>query len=285
MGQIILNSLINGSYYALLALSFNLLLGTVKFFDVSFGVRALLGSYVVFALIKGTSLPVALAALIGVAVSLLIGVLSEKLVFYPLKKKKASFLVSLIASFGLFIVLGALVFIFFGSQFQTLSYGWISETVNVGLGALTHFHVIFVASAPLVFLLTWLFLKKSRYGEAVRAVGDNEELAEISGINVKNIRMLVYLISGLIAVWVTIFLLFETGLDPTQGFKIILKTIIASIIGGVGSPAGGFVAGYFLGTIENFAGWYLGVTWVDLVSFLLLILFLNFRPEGIFGKK
>ncbi len=285
MEQILINSLINGSFYALSAMSFNLLLGTVKFFDVSYGARAVVAAYVVFLLYKTFHLPILFSIIGGVLAAVLLGLILEKFIYSPLREKKASNLVLLIASFGAFISLNALLGIFFGSQFQAISAGKLSGVFTSSLGSVTYLQVIFIIAVPIIFTSLMFFLKKSSVGRAIRAVGDNEELARISGINTKKVILMVCVLTSILAATVATFDLFDIGIDLTLGLKIILKTIIACIIGGVGSVPGGFLGGYILGGVENIAAWELGGQWQDAVSFLLLIIFLIFRPRGILGKK
>ena len=119
--QLIVNSIIAGSIYSLVALGFNLIFGTTKFFDLTHGTIAAVGGYVVFALAKQHDVNIILAIIIAILSAGFVGWLTEKLVYYPMRKKKASGLILLVASLGLFTAMQAVIAIIFTSQFQTLS--------------------------------------------------------------------------------------------------------------------------------------------------------------------
>ena len=285
MGQVLINSLINGSFYALSAMSFNLLLGTTKFFDVAHGARALLSAYIVLFFLTTFHLPVLWSIILGFSAAVFLSLLTERFIYRPLQDKKASNLVLLVTSFGVFFAIQSLLGIFFSGQFQTLSAGRFSETLTGPLGTITYLQLLFTMIVPITFILLTAFMKNTSLGKAIRAIGDNEEVAGIAGIDTKKIILFVFAITSAMAAGAAIFDLFDVGIDLSLGFKIILKTIIAAIIGGAGNVAGGVVGGYILGGAENLAAWHLGSEWQDAVAFLILIIFLVVRPRGIFGKK
>jgi branched-chain amino acid transport system permease protein len=195
-------------------------------------------------------------------------------------------LVLLIASFGVFIVIGALIQILFSSQFQTLTSGFVSNTtISTGLGIVTKIQLLIILSAPIIFFFLTLLLRKTSFGRAVRAINDDEEVASISGVNTRKIILIVFVITTAIAGVACILDGFDIGISPSLGLIITLKAIIASIIGGYGSITGGFIGGYILGGLENTVAWNLGGEWQDAAAFVVLIIFLIFRPRGILGKK
>ncbi len=137
----------------------------------------------------------------------------------------------------------------------------------------------------ILFGVLWLIIKKTKMGKAIRAVADDPVGASVSGIYPEKVILYVFCIGSALAGMAGVLISLETNIEPTMGLNVILKGIIASIVGGVGSLPGALLGGFFLGIIENLAIWKIQAGWKDTISFAVLILFLLFRPEGILGKK
>lgn len=284
--QLILNSIIAGSIYAMVALGFNLIFGTVKFFDLGYGALTAVGGYGTFYFSKILGVSTIWSILFGILIAGIIGFLIEKFVYKKLRKKKASNMVLLVASLGVFTALQALVAIFFTSQFQTLPNDLIPRGTLVIFGAvITYVQLTIFISAVVIALLLALLLYKSRFGKAVRAISDDEEVAKIVGINTEKVIGKVFFIGSAIAGLAGIFVGLDTGIEPTMGLQLLLKGVIAAIIGGVGNVFGGLSGAFLLGFVENFGIWQISGEWKDAIAFVLLIIFLLFRPQGIFSKK
>lgn len=283
--QLILNSIIAGSIYALIALGFNLIYGATKFFNLSHGVMATIGGYSVFYFAKTLDLNLYLSIAIGILLAGLIGYGVDKLVYLPLRKRKASNMVLLVASLGLFTAIQAIIAILFTSQFQTLSKNIRGQRIyEIFGGVITQTQLTILISAIVITLGLVLLLKYTMFGKAIKAVSDNEEVAKIVGINTNKIISYVFFIGSAIAGLGGVLVGFDTGIEPTMGFALLLKGVIAAIIGGVGSISGALVGAFLLGFVENFGIWHISGEWKDAIAFVLLILFLIFRPRGIMNK-
>lgn len=284
--QLIANSIIAGSLYALVAMSFNLIFATTRFFNLAHGVVAAIGGYVVLYLGEQLGMSVWIAVPLAVLSGAVSGLLLELLLYRTLRARKASPLVLLIASLGAFTALQAVIAILFTSQFQTLGEVFGSTgLVRIAGAIITHTQVALFACALGVFAILWVMLKKTRFGKAVRAVSDDEEVAKIVGINTNRIIALVFIIGSAIVALAGILSGIDTGIEPTMGLGLLLKGVIAAIVGGIGSVPGGFLGAFLLGFVENFGIWHLSGQWKDAIAFAVLILFLLFRPQGILGKK
>lgn len=277
--QLLFNSIIAGAIYSLVALGFNLIYSTTRFFNLAHGVLAAVGGYTVYALGGGT-----FSILLGIILAGLIGYLLEILIYRPLRKRKASNMVLLVASLGAFTTIQALIAILFTSQFQTLSSG-TQRIFKVFSGVITQTQVIILICAVLIMLALALFLKKTKTGKYIRAVSDDEEVAKIVGINTNKIIALVFFIGSAIAGLAGILVGFDTGIEPTMGMNLLLKGVIAAIIGGVGNVYGGVAGAFLLGIVENFGIWKISGEWKDAIAFGLLILFLLFKPHGLFNSS
>ena len=282
--QLILNSIIAGSIYALMAMGFNLIYGATKFFNFAHGAIAVIGGYAFFFLTNNLGFNFYLSILIGIIFAAFAALLLEKLIYLPLRKRKASNLVLLVASIGAFTVIQAIVAILFSSQFQILSDSNDQIIFQIIGGTITQTQTAIFFSAIIILSGIILLFKKTATGKAIQAISDDEEVAKIVGINTNKIIGLVFFIGSAVAGLAGIFVGLDTGISPTMGLGLLLKGVIASIIGGVGSIYGAFLGAFLLGFAENFGIWKISGEWKDAIAFGLLIIFLIFRPRGIIKK-
>ncbi|MBI4136106.1 MAG: branched-chain amino acid ABC transporter permease [Candidatus Vogelbacteria bacterium] len=280
--QLFANSVIAGALYALLALGFNFLYRTVKFFDLSYGAIAAVGGYTVFALSKSANLALWFSAPAGVLAGAGLAWLVNWLIYRPLRARRASNLVLLVAALGVMTILQAALAIIFSSQFRTLAVG-PSTVVEIAGGVYTVTQLVILAAAFLALAALYL-LKRTRLGKSVEAVADDAEVARIVGLNVNRIISLVCVTSGAMAGLAGLLVGFDTGLEPTMGLALLLKGVIAAIVGGLGTNAGAALGGFLLGGVENFGIWQISGEWKDAIAFGLLIIFLLFRPQGILKR-
>ena len=283
--QLVMNSIIAGAIYAVVALGFNLIYGTVKFFDIGYGSLTAVGGYTVFLLYKRLGFDLAISVIAAMIVAGIVGYLIYPFVYAPLRARKATNMVMLVASLGAFIIIQAVVAMLFTSQFQTLSKSVGTQRIfEFGGGVITQTQVIILLSALLIMLVLALFVEHTRFGKAVQAIADDEEVSKIVGINTNRIVGWVFAIGSAIAGLAGIFIGFDTGIEPTMGLSILLKGVVAAIVGGIGNIYGGVAGAFLLGFAENFGIWKISGEWKDAIAFVVLIVFLLFRPQGIFKK-
>ena len=279
--QIALNTAVLTALYALLALGFNFLYSTNKFFDLSYASYLILGTYS-FLTISKAHLPLVVTFVLAVLFSVLFAVFVEKYLYSPLRNKKSSGAVMMIASLGVLTVVQALVALVFTSNVQTLSA--TSTTLMFSGLAITYIQFMSIILAVLVYSLGYFFLKKSVFGIQLRAVSDNEELAVTSQLPVKRIRLIATVIGVTLGVTASILYGMDASFDPYTGMSLLLKAVTVAIIGGLGSIMYGVIGAVFLAVVETLSVWYIGGEWKDAIAFFILILILLFRPTGILKK-
>jgi len=284
--QLVVNSIIAGSIYSLVALGFNLIFGVTKLFNMAHGVVSAIGGYTVFFLFKKHGIDLYLAIPLAILFSGFMGYISEKFIFSHMRKKKASGMVMLVASLGLFTALQAVIAILFTSQFQTLSKNvGTTKIYEIYGGIITQTQLLILCSVILITLLLGLTIKFTRFGKAVKAINDDLEVARIVGIDTNRVIAKVFFIGSAIAGVAGIAIGFDTGIEPTMGMNLLFKGVIASIIGGVGNVYGGVFGAFLIAFIENFGIWKISGEWKDTIAFSVLILFLIFKPNGLFKRK
>ena len=161
--------------------------------------------------------------------------------------------------------------------------GYQLSVFNYQLGAvITDIQILILVVSCLLSVVLFFLINKTKMGKTIRAVADDPIGASVSGIYPEKVILYAFGIGSALA---GVLISLETNIEPTMGLNAILKGIIASIIGGIGSIPGALLGGFFLGIVENLGIWKIQAGWKDTISFVVLIIFLLFRPEGILGKK
>lgn len=281
--QLLVNGVIAGSLYALVACSFGLILGTTGTFHFAHGVVYAAGAYgAYFAASRG--LPLWAAVGVGIAGAALLGVLIEIVVYRPLRKIAASPLVILIASLGTLIVLENAIAIGFSTDAKVLE-GFPRRGVIVGGVGFTTLHVTMVAVSLVVFLGLLAFLRWTRTGRAIRAVANSPEMAEIVGIDTGRVFLLVFAIGSALAAPAAILIMMDRGGTPDMGMEAILIAAIAVIVGGIGSVPGAALGALIIGLAQNLGVMKIPSEWQAAIAFGLLLVVVILRPHGLLGKK
>lgn len=285
INQLLLNGIIAGSIYALIAIGFTIIYRTVKFFHFAHGVVYTAGAYFAYTLIISMHINFAISFFLSIVLASLLGIAIDKFVYCPLRKQHASNLIFLLASFGVFIFLQNLIQLIYGAQILTIRTGPIKEGHNFFGAVITDIQIMIFVVSIILMILLWLFVQKTKLGKAMRTVSDDAMAANVVGINPEKVILASFAIGSALAGAAGILISFETNIEPTMGFSALLKGIIASIIGGIGSIPGAVLGGFFLGLTENLGIWKISAGWKDSIAFAVLIIFLLIRPWGILGTK
>lgn len=282
--QLIINSIVAGAIYSLVALGFNLVYSTTRFFNLAHGVLCTVGGYVAYFVTTSIGWGILPASIIAVLFAGLMSFLIDRFIYVELRKRKATSMVLLVASLGVMTALQAVVAILFTSQFKTLNVGVDTKVFEVFGGVITDIQVITLILTITIMLVLGVVFAYTRFGKTVRAVSDEESVARIVGIDTEKIISKIFIMGGMVAGLAGVMVGLDTGIEPIMGMGLLLKGVIASIIGGVGSIYGGVIGAFVLGFIENFGIWKISGEWKDAIAFGVLILFLLFRPHGILKK-
>ena len=284
--QQLFNALSLGCVYALFALGFTLVFGVLGVVNLSQGAVFMVGAYAALSAITKLNAPLWLAILGAFAFSGLLGLLIDRIVLKPLRKREAPHLIPMIATIGLAIAINSLVQGLFGAENQrfpsevlpqdSLQIAGIDVTV-LELG------IILVSFVMMTVLM--LTLKKTQLGRALRAIAESPKAARLLGINVDGLFMLTsFVAAGLGGMSGVLIGLYSNALFPLMGQPMLHKGIAVIILGGMGDIRGAMLAGLFLGFAEVLSVAYIGSDMRDAVAFGLLFLVLLVRPKGLFGS-
>jgi branched-chain amino acid transport system permease protein len=280
--QLLMNSIIAGAIYTLVAIGYTMVYGVLKFINFAHGDLAMVGAYITYFLIKHVGLPILPSVVIAIISVAALGILIEKIAYKPLRH--ASRLAPLITAIAVSIFLQSAVILLLGARTKTLRL--VTTKGLMFLGAyITPIQVIIITTSVLLMILLNIYLKHAKLGKAMRATSDEMTIASVVGIQVDRVISYVFAIGSALAAVAGILIAFETNLTPTMGFVLGIKAFAAAVVGGIGSVRGAMVGGFIIGFAENFGIWYIPTGYKNSVAFVILVLVLLVRPSGIFGMK
>lgn len=280
--QQIVNGLVMGSYYVLIALGLTLIFGILQIPHFAHGAIAVLGGYIAWYLVSAVGLNFFIALILSMVVTAGIGIIIERLAYNPVRN--APPINSFIIALGLLILLQNVMTLIFSPNQVMIKTGF-DGVIKLGDVLVTKlFLMLFIVSIVIVLLL-YLFIKYTKLGKSIQAVSQNPEASAIVGINIKKIRIIVFGVGSAVAAASGAFIASIFSLYPSLGELMVMKGFVVIILGGLGSFPGAIVGGLIIGLTESLGGWLISSHYKDLYSFALMILLLIFRPQGLFGGR
>ncbi len=275
-----------GSIYAIIALGYTMVYGIAKMLNFAHGDVIMIGSYVVYVSMSNAGLPPIVSVVIAIISCTALGMLIEKVAYKPLRK--ATNLAVLITAIGVSYFLQNIALLIFGSNPVFFQSVLDINALKLFNGALTINGITIVTIAICVVIIVALtfFVKKTKPGQAMQAVSEDKDAAQLMGINVNQTISLTFAIgSGLAAIAGALLCSAYPTLTPYTGSMPGIKAFTAAVFGGIGSIPGAFIGGILLGVIENLAKSYISSQLSDAIAFAVLIVVLLVKPTGILGKQ
>jgi branched-subunit amino acid ABC-type transport system permease component len=276
------NGLVEGLLIALPALALTLVMGISRFANAATGDYMTLSAYAAVGMQKAFAAPLAVAAAGAMAGGIAVALLAGWLVFRPLRGRP--FVTSLIASIGVALLARSVLTYFVGHDQQTIAVP-LARAWNVGGVRIlpTDLIVAGVAIAAMAGLFTVLYA--TPIGRQMRAVADNPDLARSSGIRATRVLQVQWLLVGSLCAVGGLLYGVKALVIPDLGWDLLVPAFAAMVAGGMGNPVGAVLAGVLLGVVQELAVPVVGPSYKIVVSFLVLLVFLLFRPQGLFGVK
>jgi branched-chain amino acid transport system permease protein len=282
MLQFLANGLCKGAVIALVGLGFGLIYTTTRVFHIAHASIYVLAAYALWIALATFGLPLPIAVIFALGIALACGMLVDWVVYQPLAQRSASAAVVMISSLGVQIVLENAIAMSFGNQSQIIRAG-VEKTCEFGSVILTHVQIAQAVTGVLLTCGLWLFLKHTRTGQLCRAVSDDETLASVLGVKVRRVRLLAFGLGSAFAGAGAILVSLDVGMDPHVGFPVVLTAAVGCIIGGLRNFLAPAAGGLLLGLTQSLVVWQTSSKWEEAVTFGILILFLLFRRDGLFG--
>jgi branched-chain amino acid transport system permease protein len=296
--QQIINGLVLGSIYALVALGYTMVYGILGLINFAHGDICMIGALTALAVTQAllaTGLPapaaLALGALAAVLVCVALGLSIERTAYRPLRK--APRLAPLITAIGVSILLQYSAALIWGKQYLSMPEIIKPSAIVIGGAQFTDLQAfIFLLACALMAALLW-FIKASRMGRAMRATEQNPEVAGLMGVDTNRVIAFTFLLGSAIGAVAGVMVVLYYGIGHYfMGFMLGLKAFTAAVLGGIGNVAGAMLGGLLLGLVESLASGYIGdltggvigSNYRDVFAFFVLILVLVFRPSGLMGR-
>ena len=301
--QQILNGLVLGSIYALIALGYTMVYGVLGIINFAHGEVLMFGALIALVVIKNLlaffpTIPVWLilvaALLVAMSGCAVLSFYIEKMAYRPLRN--APRLVPLISAIGMSILLQTIAMIIWGRTPLNFPQLLPEHSLAIfGTGALVTVKELIIKLTALIVMVALLFLvKKTRFGRAIRATAENPQVAGLMGVNTTRVISYTFILGGTLAALAGVMIASNYGSAHFyMGFMPGLKAFTAAVLGGIGNIPGAMLGGLLLGLIEALGAGYIGTlsggifgsNYQDIFAFLVLILVLVFRPSGILGEK
>ncbi|WP_102345853.1 branched-chain amino acid ABC transporter permease [Bacillus sp. Marseille-P3661] len=281
--QLLLNGVFIGSIYLLLAVGFTMLWGTTKIFDVGYGAYFVVSGYLMYLFYHQLSIPLFVSIILVCISIVLLATFIYFTFYYPMQRKGTSEFIIIAISIGILMFLENLISLAFGHEAKFLSTSL--GTIEWHGIYLTILDILTTVLAIIIVLLLTYFLKINKFGILMRAVANNDEVAKITGIETKKINALAYNLGALFTVVPAVLVAFNQGVYPQMGMEYLVMIVIAVVIGSVGSIGGAVAGAYLLAIVQSFSVWQISSNWQSTISFIVLIMFLLFKPNGLFGAK
>ena len=284
MLQQLVNGLILGSVYALLALGYTMVYGIIKLINFAHGDIYMIGAFMGYYLINILKFNFFLSLILAMLLTALLGVVIEFLAYRPLRNSTR--IATLITAIGVSFLLEYGMIFFVGAN--TRSFPQVIKTVRFNLGPISISNIQLLILGISIFLMVTLqfIVQKTKMGKAMRAVSVDSDAAQLMGINVnRTISFTFALGSALAGAAGVLIALYYNSLEPLMGMTPGIKSFVAAVLGGIGIIPGAALGGFVIGLLETFAT-ALGLSdFRDAIVYAILIVILLIRPAGILGKN
>jgi branched-chain amino acid transport system permease protein len=276
-----------GALYGLAAVGLSLVFGVTKFLNVAHGELLMFGGYASFWIFTLLGVDPFLTLASTIIFLLVIGLVLYKLLFARMVKLTEGVKIqnTLLVGFGLSLILQNLALRLWTADTRSIT-TFYSGSVFTILGV--RFPIVRVASlviALVTLLALDMFLRRTYTGKALRATVENWEAATLMGIDIQRVYLLSFVLGAALAGVAGCLVSVGYSVEPVMGMSWTLKGLIVMVLGGLGSITGTFVGGLVLGVTESATGYFLSLTYREVVGLVLFVLILIFRPQGLFGAK
>ncbi len=285
LGQQLINGLMLGASYALVAIGYTLIFGVLRLLHFAHGEVFMMGAFVglhIVLFFSGANIYLAMA---GACVATgILGVIITYVAVRPVSRDYP--LAPLISTIGVTIVLQNLAINLFGAEQVAFP-----ETIEAVLYrfagvSISSVQIFIVVVALLSMAGLWLFIERTRMGRAIRATSENHETAALLGVDVDRVVLVTFIVASVLAgIAGVLDGIKNSAISPHMGLEVAIKGLVVMLLGGLGNVPGAMVAGLLLGMIEILTAAYLGTSVRDFFTFVILILILMYRPTGLFGTR
>jgi len=277
-----LNGLAIGAVYTLIALGLTVVFGILGIAHFAHGSVAMFGGYLTFVFTERLGLPFFAAMGLAMLAGAVLGLLIERLAYRPVQD--APHINAFIIALGLTMMIEGLNLLVFGAD-QVVIQTPYRGVFNVAGIAIAQLRVLVILTACVLIGIIAILISRTKTGKSIRAVAQNRQAAVLMGVNVSMVSLVVFAISSALGVSAGALIGALLAIAPGVGEGLAVKGFAVLILGGLGSIPGAIVGGLILGVSEAMAAGFISSAYKDVIAFLVMIVVLLFRPEGLMGKR
>lgn len=280
--ELVVSGLAVGAIYGLVAMSFAVIFKATGIVNFAQGEIGMLTAYTTWSLATTLGTGAVFTVLLSIIVGAVIGLLCERLIMRPMLGEPVLSVV--LVTVGLAVVLRSMVTMIWDASPHKFEVARADEILQIGGIGMRVSQVGVIAVLLLALAAFWFFLRRSRFGVAMRAVAADEKTARLMGVSTARVQAVAWASASALAGLAGAFFAVIYGLAPTV-FELGLKAFPATVLGGFDSILGSGGSGVFIGVLENLVGGYLSSTLKEISGFMLILVVLMVRPFGLFGEK
>ena len=283
--QQLVNGLAVGSIYALIALGYTMVYGTIKLINFAHGDVYMMGAFIGYFAVMVLKLNVFLALLVAMVACAILGVVIERVAYKPLRKSTR--VAALITAIGVSYLLENAMSYFFGAESRPFPSDFGTETFTLfGDVSVNGKQILIFAITILLMALLQFIVRYTKMGKAMRAVAVDEQAAQLMGIDVDGVISFTFALGSALAGIAGVLVgVYYNTISTTMGITVGLKAFVAAVLGGIGSIPGAMVGGYLIGLLETMVSFFGYSPYRDGVVYFLLFIILIVLPAGLFGKN
>lgn len=283
IAQQLINGLVLGLGYGLMALGFSMIFGVLRIVNFAHGNVYMIAGFVGLSVSNLVGGNFYICIIVGMLTGAILGLILERIVFRPVRHMEP--IAGLLTSTGALFVLNIVGMIIWSASPRSYNVNAPEHVWKFGAISIYSLQVVLLVAALIVMLVLWILVGKTSIGLAMRATSYDTSIAQLMGVDVNAITKFTLVVSSSLAGLAGVLVSSYYGVISTSvGFGVGIKAFTAAIIGGIGSIPGSLFGGVFLGLIEGLASGYISSGYRDAISFAILILVLLIRPLGLFGK-
>ena len=282
--QQLLNGVMLGSAYALIAIGYTLIFGVLHLVHLAHGEVFMVGAFAGLVAVKYAGGDILMAIVLGAAAAGVVGALVELLAIRPIRRRKGHALAPMISTIGVGIVLQEVVARLFGAEQVGFPHRMEAASWHIGSVTVSSIQLLILGVSVVLMLALHLFVTRTRAGMAMRATAENASIAHTLGIRSERIVLLTFVIASAMggAAGVLVGLSYN-AISPFMGVDMGIKGLVAMLLGGLGNIYGAVLGGLIIGMVEVLSVAYLASSYRDAFAFIIMIAVLLLRPRGIFG--
>ena len=281
--QVIINGILKGGLYALMAMGMSLIWGVMNVINIAHGAFIMLGAYITYWMFSLLGIDPFVSLIFSASIMFMLGFAIQKgLINFVIK---ADIFITLLLTFGLEILITNLALLAWTADVRKVKVAYAAANLQFFGATVPLVRLIAFAVAIAVTVALFIMMEKTKLGRAIRATSQDLDAAKLMGINVSNIYSITFGIGVALAatagtLWSIVF-----PITPTMGGILTLKSFVIIVIGGLGTMLGPIAGGLVLGIVEAMGASFLGATYENLISFVIFLIVIIFMPKGIFGAK